>query len=236
MKPVKAIFFDMDHTLIDCLTADTRSYEIVARIARQQIPQINTPELIHRFKQLMKDAPFDTEKRIPVHPWRVGLWQKALNAQGVNHAGLAEKLNITFHSDRLAFYTFTNDVQDLLNQLLQKYTGVIITNGDPVIQRPKLKACQAEKYFRHIIVGGEEPLEKPHPEIFFKACEVANCQPSEAIMVGDRLNTDIAGGLNAGLKATVWVNPSNESVSDEQNRPHYQIISVLELPAILNLL
>ena len=61
-----------------------------------------------------------------------------------------------------------------------------------------------------ILVGGEEVLagrkEKPDPGIFLKACELAGCTPAEAIHVGDSLTTDVQGGINAGVRATVWIN------------------------------
>lgn len=37
----------------------------------------------------------------------------------------------------------------------------------------------------------EEPNQKPHKDIFLKACKLADCKPEETIMVGDNLKTDI---------------------------------------------
>lgn len=231
---VKAIFFDLDHTLVDCETADLRTYEIIAQIARSTVFDMYTPALIHDFRQLLVAAPFDPQGIIDVHTWRTGLWKKALAIQNINHPDLPERLNQAFHGERLAFYAFTPDIHAMLKKLLQDYTGIIITNGDATIQRPKLAACKAEELFgSNIIVGGEEKHEKPHPSIFLKACELAQCKPNEAIMVGDRLKTDILGGFNAGLGATVWVNPKNEPIKDNNPIPHFQIVSMMELPSIM---
>jgi len=232
---IKAIFFDLDHTLVDCESADLQTYEIVSKIARSTVFKIHTPSLIHDFRKLFNEIPFDPEGIIDVHVWRVGLWKKALAIQNIDHPDLPEQLNNAFHGERLAFYVFTPDVHAMLQELLKSYTGIIITNGDASIQRPKLDACKAEALFgSNIIVGGEELYEKPHPSIYLKACEMANCEPYEAIMVGDRLKTDILGGINAGLGANVWVNPKNEPVNDNDPIPDYQIVSVIELPSILN--
>ncbi|ETR71346.1 MAG: N-acylneuraminate-9-phosphatase [Candidatus Magnetoglobus multicellularis str. Araruama] len=232
---IKSIFFDLDHTLVDCATADKRTYEILATIARKQLDTINTPSLIHDFRQLLIKQPFDPDGRIDVHTWRIDLWTQALSKQNIDHEDLARQLNHAFHFERLAFYVLDHSVQTLLNDLLQTYTGIIITNGDTTIQRPKLAACNAHQYFgQNIIVGGEEPHEKPHASIFEKACDMADCSPQEAIMVGDRLHTDIQGGINAGLAATVWVNPNNDPLDHNGPEPHFQVVSVLELPAILS--
>ena len=234
---IKAIFFDLDHTLVDCDSADLKTYEIVSKIARSTVANIHTPALIHEFRKLLGKVPFDPQGIIDVHAWRTDLWKKALAFQDIDHQDLAEQLNTTFHNERLAFYVFTPAVRTMVKALLQSYTGIIITNGHATIQRPKLASCQAEKLFgSNLIVGGEQPEEKPHPAIFHKACKMANCAPDEAMMVGDRLKADISGGINAGLGATVWVNPKNEPVHENDPIPDFQVVSVLELPSILNLL
>jgi len=231
---IKAIFFDLDHTLVDCESADLRTYEILSKLARSCVFDIQTPALIHEFRKFLIETPFDPQGIIDVHVWRTGLWKKALAIQDIDHPDLPEQLNNAFHHERLAFYVFTPDVKTMLQELLQTYTGIIITNGDAAIQRPKLAACNAEALFgSNIIIGGEEPHEKPHPSIYFKACEMAKCEPCEAIIVGDRLKTDIQGGINAGLGATVWVNPKNEPVKEDALIPNYQVVSVIELPSIM---
>ena len=54
------------------------------------------------------------------------------------------------------------------------------------------------------------------------------------VVVGDTLETDIQGGLNAGLKATVWINKNGVVPLKSSPTPHYIVSSVLELPALLH--
>ena len=58
------------------------------------------------------------------------------------------------------------------------------------------------------VAGGARPevVGKPHAPIFEMALERLGCRPAEAMMVGDGLATDIAGGRAAGM-ATAWVDP-----------------------------
>ena len=58
------------------------------------------------------------------------------------------------------------------------------------------------------MAGGARPVVvgKPHAPIFEMALERLGCRPDEAMMVGDGLTTDIAGGRAAGM-ATVWLDP-----------------------------
>lgn len=61
------------------------------------------------------------------------------------------------------------------------------------------------------VAGGARPVVvgKPHSPIFEMALERLGCRPPDAVMVGDSLTTDIAGGRAAGMK-TVWVDASGE--------------------------
>jgi phosphoglycolate phosphatase-like HAD superfamily hydrolase len=54
-----------------------------------------------------------------------------------------------------------------------------------------------------LLKGGSE---KPSPCIFAKACNIAQCEPQDAIHVGDSLQADVQGAINGGLQGSVWVN------------------------------
>jgi glycerol-1-phosphatase len=62
------------------------------------------------------------------------------------------------------------------------------------------------------VAGGARPVVvgKPHAPIFEMALERLGCSPADAVMVGDGLTTDIAGGRAAGMR-TVWVDASSAS-------------------------
>ena len=44
-------------------------------------------------------------------------------------------------------------------------------------------------------------VKKPHPEIFSAALQMAQVRPECALMVGDDLEADVLGALNAGIQA-----------------------------------
>jgi glycerol-1-phosphatase len=60
------------------------------------------------------------------------------------------------------------------------------------------------------VAGGGRPVVvgKPHAPIFEMALERLGCRPPEAVMVGDSLTTDVAGGRAAGM-VTVWVDSAD---------------------------
>lgn len=86
----------------------------------------------------------------------------------------------------------------------------------------------------HIIVGGEEPEEKPATSIFQKALDLVEVKPEEALHVGDSLPADIAGANNMGI-LSVWVNATGASNSTDIT-PSFEIQETVELKEILKTL
>ena len=110
------------------------------------------------------------------------------------------------------------------------------TDGHKDVQRAKLAApniAGALGKFDHIIVGGEQPFEKPHPSIFATALQLVSLEAKDVIHVGDSLATDIAGGIAANLRATVWVNASGKPRAEDRPEPTFEVKSVLELPGVI---
>lgn len=121
----------------------------------------------------------------------------------------------------------------MLRNLRQHYFVGLITNGPSNAQWEKVNKLNLQGYFDVILVSGDLPWEKPHHKIFHEACEFLGIEAHQCIMVGDKLDTDIMGGINAGLGGTVWVPLVSKQVDSNEPRPNYIIESVIELPKLL---
>lgn len=82
-----------------------------------------------------------------------------------------------------------------------------ITNAAGEHQRAKLGALGLEGAFDAVLISGELGVAKPHRAIFRIACRVLGVRPSQAVHVGDRLETDAVGARDAGLHG-VWLDRS----------------------------
>ncbi|XP_075223756.1 N-acylneuraminate-9-phosphatase isoform X3 [Lycorma delicatula] len=70
------------------------------------------------------------------------------------------------------------------------------------------------------------------------ACESLGVSPNNCVMVGDKIEVDIAGGIASGLAATFWVKLKYNYDSESYNcdiQPDYILDSVTELPSHLPL-
>lgn len=59
-------------------------------------------------------------------------------------------------------------------------------------------------------------LGKPAPAFFKAACASMGCEVSEAVMIGDDAESDIAGALNAGIGQAILVRTGKYRVGDER--------------------
>ncbi|MBR5519297.1 MAG: YjjG family noncanonical pyrimidine nucleotidase [Clostridia bacterium] len=104
----------------------------------------------------------------------------------------------------------------------------IITNGSATIQHRRFAACPARDCFTTLFISEEMGVPKPERAFFEQVFAVLpEVAPSEMLIVGDSLTSDIAGGVNAGID-TCWYNPSAKE-NPSPHTPTYEIRSLDEL-------
>lgn len=90
---------------------------------------------------------------------------------------------------------------EVLDYLKSRYKLHIITNGFKEVFSIKMEACGIRNYFDHIIISEEHALVKPDKEIFRLAETIAKTHAGECVMIGDSMESDIQGAINAGWEA-----------------------------------
>ena len=87
-------------------------------------------------------------------------------------------------------------------------------------------------YFNLLVISEEVGVAKPNKKIFDYALEQAgNPDRSRVLMVGDTAESDILGGINAGL-ATCWLNAHHRE-QPEGIAPTWTVSSLHELEQLL---
>lgn len=119
------------------------------------------------------------------------------------------------------------EARPLLERLRHDYSLGVLTNGNADVTRIGIAG-----YFRFALNAEDFGVAKPDPRIFRAALEHAGVSAAEALHVGDHPRDDIAGALDAGLRA-VWLNPQRQPWPGGP-APDGDIASLAELPALLD--
>jgi putative hydrolase of the HAD superfamily len=135
-----------------------------------------------------------------------------------------EFLDILPNKNKLFPYT-----HEILGYLQEKgYRLHLITNGFEKVQQHKLLKSNIDAYFTEMITSEVSNSLKPNKEIFEYALNKTGANAKNSIMIGDNLDADIQGGINAGLD-TVFVNHINAATHIQ---PTYTIFHLKELEEI----
>lgn len=208
---LKTLLMDMDDTLCDTQAANRSARASFAEQLHHHFPAIDheraaTVYLKGIYREL---SAAHAKVLLPVtheRNFRIQLIRMILQDEGVSEVPeeIANQLQDNFDRVRFASYGFFPGIRELLLEMRSHFTLVVITNGATFSQLPKIEASGLRNYVDFILVGGEEPEEKPAVSIFRKALSLAGCEASEAIHFGDSLEADIQGANNSGIRS-VWI-------------------------------
>lgn len=200
MKGIKHIFFDLDETLWDFERNAILTFEHI-------LPNYTNGLSLERFLTVY----FPINQRY---------WQAYRNKE-VTREGLQEyrfvetfqslKINLSkvefngFMQDyqtKLVEYSFLfPEVKETLIYLNKQYRLHIITDGFAEVQTKKLKNSAINTYFQTMTTSDEIGVTKPDAKIFEEALAKARAVKGESVMIGDNLEFDVFGAIDAGLKA-----------------------------------
>lgn len=123
-----------------------------------------------------------------------------------------------------------DDVFDALNYLSKKYNLYVASNGMTSVQIKRLEIAGIIKYFKKIYVSEEIKYNKPDVNFFnYIFNDLNDFDNDNYVIIGDRLDSDILGGINAKIK-TIYLNRLN---INGEIKPDYEIKNFKEIDKIL---
>lgn len=111
---------------------------------------------------------------------------------------------IEIYKNHIPNIDLCEDSRKILENLLKKDIKLgLITDGDSIQQRNKIKGLDIEKYFEKIIITDElapnREFWKPNKKAFEIMIDFFKEEPKNILYVGDNLNKDPFGALEAGI-------------------------------------
>lgn len=224
---IRYVLFDVDDTLLDFGKAEAAA--IRKTFERIGIPV--TDELIRRYSEINAQQWSRFEKgEITREKLLTERFDILFSELGINVP--SEMAQASYEYLLGIGHYFVDGAEELLEALKDKYELYIVSNGNASVQDRRLKSAGIIPYFKEIFISERVGFNKPSAE-FFEACfeRIPGFEKDKAVIVGDRLSSDILGGINAGVK-TCWFNPRGDA-PDPDIPADYEIKHLNELPALL---
>jgi len=216
---IQWIFFDLGGTLLDDVPFHDCIYRAMLDIFNEQGCRVSMDEFIVA-RDLM------VRKRVPV------LKSLVLHFTGKESLvdSMMKDLMRRIEGKGPELQTPFPESEALLRTLKQRYELGIIANQQVVIH-DLLKKLGWDRMFGVTIISEEVQLSKPDIRIFRMALDRAGCKSSEAAMVGDRVDNDVAPARRLGMKTVrlkMGVFWPQEPMSEDE-------VPDLELPSLKGL-
>ena len=222
MPRIKAITFDLDDTLWEVKPTLVRAEEKTFAWLQANAPKITEaydlkslaqwrmkvhterPELAHQISE---------SRRIAIFEALINVGYPAKEAEEM--AEQAFQLFLHARHD----VTLFDEVEPLLTALKQKYILGVLTNGNANVRKLPIS-----HYFDFAYSAEQLNASKPAPDMFHAALQASKAKPQELIHIGDHIEHDIQGALDAGCHA-IWLNWGDEPLAAQHNAHEIKCLS-----------
>ena len=209
---IKHLFFDLDRTLWDF---ETNSFnELVNLYHCHNLHQKGislSEEFVKVYKKINEKCwERYRENTLSKENLRFERFKQTLEYFGIYDLELSIKIGDDYVKNSPYRTILIPNAIELLSELQPNYKLHIITNGFQEVQHVKINQSGMAKFFTIVVTSEMAGAKKPNPLIFNYALEKAGANLENSVMIGDDLNTDIKGAVNAGMKS-IYFNPNKRT-------------------------
>ena len=239
MAIIRAIFFDLDGTLVDGSVTWRRSVSETIRAVTERNVGVDLGELESAYYAVAAQV-WDTVKDGSPPSWGSmeaesvvrQVWGRALGCLGVVDEEIVRQAAEAYYAAlRNMGAPAYGDVVECLQHLRAGYALGVITNGPATTQLPKIELAGLAPYFNSVTTT-DIGSGKPHGRIFEHALASVVVEAAHAVYVGDSLDWDVCGANNAGM-VSVWLNRTGAAWASGDPVPDAEIVSLRALPELV---
>ena len=219
---IKAVLFDLDHTLTDRTASLSKYAALFHREFADLLGTVTVREIESMFGVL------DARGYRPRDEVYAGIVEQLAWAHTPDTSAIRDHWRTWFPQSTVA--------RDGLQQTLAALAAAslrlgVVTNGSVLTQSAKIAQLGIGHYFATVVISEATLCEKPDPRIFHYALEEIGCLAGETLFVGDHPINDVVGSVEAGL-VPVWLEgihvwPSTHTVPDRRIRALSEVLEFI---------
>jgi putative hydrolase of the HAD superfamily len=232
----EAVCFDLDNTLYPyppCNEAGKRAAFAAFRDHGYEMDRGTFDDL---YETARREAKRETGGTAASHDRHIYFKRALYRHAGEHDAATALALGDAYWEGYAAEMTLCDGVERVFDALAAAGTDVaVVTNLTTRVQLQKLARLAVDDRIDRLVTSEEVGREKPSALPFTTALAAFDCRPSEALMVGDNADADVAGANAVGMDTALFVAGGDAPPDDELSggrRPDYRPDAFADLAAV----
>jgi putative hydrolase of the HAD superfamily len=242
LMDIRAIAFDVNGTLVDIETDETRKsiFRAAGHFLTYQGIDLRRHAVRDLYFHILKEQKAASGEKHPEFD-AVAIWRKIIADHMTDYTRRlpAEKLahmpvflaEMSRGISRRRLHTYPH-VYEVLDGLRQRFRLAIVTDAQSAFARAELNKVGLLDYFNPIIISGDFGYRKPDRRLFHKALEEMGVAAENTLYVGNDMHRDIHGARRVGMK-TVMFNSDQGKKEYKGVKADYVINDYRELARIL---
>ncbi len=242
---IKALFFDLNGTVIDIRTDESGPdvYRTLSNLLDYQGVRLSPDEFRDAFWERNKKQRKSSPEFYPEFD-AVGIFESILLDYGTEFTRRLPKtiqktlpllLAQAFRAATRFQLQLYPGVTDILDMLGERYLLAAVSDGQSAWAIPELNSVGLSAYFKEVVVSSDLGYRKPDPRIFRIVLDKLNLTPEEVLFIGNDMYRDVCGAKRVGMK-TIFFQSNQGDRKPRDEEPDYIIYDFRQLPEAVRFL
>jgi putative hydrolase of the HAD superfamily len=239
-KPLKAILFDMGSTLLEF---ENSTWDVLRRLSTEtgyeflQEKKLSLPNL-EEFSGILSAefllARSEVEQSLKEMKFEKVIFDFFTKLNLSTSDGIYGSFLEVYYRSVTNQVTLVDGAEEVLKFFKEKNLKIGLISNTIFPEKfhlRELKRFGLYPYLDAYFFSSQVGVRKPHPKIFQLALEKFKVDPSEAVFVGDRLQEDVGGAQNVGMKGILKYHQGRDYTLPIT--PDAQVMELKDLPEVV---
>ncbi len=222
---IKAVLFDVDNTLIDFMKMKRACCKAAIDAMISAGLKMSESEALKQLYELYEIHGIESQR----------IFQKfTKKIYGKENYKLISHGVIAYRKMRESYLVpYAKVIPTLLELKRQGYRLAIVSDAPIMEAWMRLAALKLDDFFDAIVTKADARKQKTSPAPFKLALRKLNIQPSEAIMIGDRISRDVNTAKKLGIH-TVYARYGDEHPAEKgRSGAEFEISDISDMPSVV---